>query len=81
MSFGQQLLRAIVPRRLAEEIETESRSWMVRCNTCELECSVWEVGGVRWKAAGRPSRLVHCPRCGRAPRHTLHRRQVRPQVE
>ena len=76
MSFLQELLRAIVPRRWMDEMEAESRSWMLRCNTCGLERSVWETGGVRWKAAGRPSRWMRCPQCGRATWHTLHRTQA-----
>jgi hypothetical protein len=64
MSFRQKLLMAIVPRRWADEMEAESRSWMLRCKVCGLERSVWEMGGVRWKAAGCPSRRRHCPRCG-----------------
>jgi hypothetical protein len=81
MSFCQRLLQAILPRHLAEEIEAESRSWMLRCAACGLERSVWEMGGVRWKAAGRPSRLARCPHCGRATWHTLERRQAGPQAE
>jgi hypothetical protein len=81
MSFRQKLLMAIVPRRWADEIETESRSWMLHCNACGLERSVWETGGVRWKAAGRPSRLMHCRQCGQTTWHTLYRRQAESQAE
>ena len=71
MSLSQKLLRAILPQRLAEEMEAESRAWMLHCNACGLERSVWDAGGVRWKAAGRPSRWMHCPQCARVTRHTL----------
>jgi hypothetical protein len=81
MSFRQKLLQTIVPQHWAEEMETESRSWMLHCNTCGLERSVWETGGVRWKAAGRPSRLMRCPQCARATWHTLHRRPAEPQAK
>jgi hypothetical protein len=75
MSFYQKLLTAIVPRRWADEMEAESRSWMLHCNVCGLERSVWEIGGVRWKAAGHPSRRMHCPRCGQTTWHKLYRKQ------
>jgi hypothetical protein len=81
MSFFQDLLRAIVPQRWMDEMEAESRSWMLRCDACGFERSVWETGGVRWKAAGRPSRLMRCPQCSRATWHTLHRTQTESQVE
>jgi ribosomal protein S27E len=76
MSWIQNLLTSILPRRWAEEMEAESRTWMLRCKDCDSERSVWEAGGVRWKAAGRPSRLVHCPRCGRITWHTVYRPQA-----
>jgi hypothetical protein len=76
MSIRQRFLQAIFGQRLAEEMETESRSWMVQCNACALERSVWEMGGVRWKAFGRPARLMRCPQCRRITWHTLRRRQV-----
>ena len=81
MSFFKRMLTTIIPRRWAEDMEAESRSWMLRCKVCGLERSVWEMGGVRWKAAGRPSRLMHCPQCGRVTWHTLYRRQPESQAE
>ena len=81
MSFFQRILTAIVPRRWAEDMETESRSWMLHCKICGWERSVWEMGGVRWKAAGHPSRLMGCPRCGRNTWHTLYRRQPKLPTE
>jgi uncharacterized Zn finger protein len=74
MSFLQELLQAIVPQRWADQIKAESHSWMLRCAACGLERSVWETGGVRWKAAGRPSRLMRCPQCGRVTWHTVNRK-------
>jgi ribosomal protein S27E len=38
----------------AAEMEAESRTWMVRCRKCGNERSVWEMGGLRYKARGRP---------------------------
>jgi hypothetical protein len=81
MSFFQDLLRAIVPRRWIDEMEAESRSWLLRCNACGMERSVWEVGGVRWKAAGRPYRWMRCPQCGRATWHALYRTQAGSRAE
>jgi hypothetical protein len=81
MSFIQKLLTAIVPRRWADGMKAESRSWILRCDVCDLERSIWEMGGVRWKAAGRPSRRVHCPQCGQNTWHTLYRRQDEPSEE
>ncbi|UCC63499.1 MAG: hypothetical protein JSV36_00075 [Anaerolineae bacterium] len=81
MSFFQELLQAILPQRVVGEMEAESRSWMLRCGACGLERSVWDTGGVRWKAAGRPSRLVRCPQCARVTWHTMYRTQAESQAK
>jgi hypothetical protein len=44
-------------------IERESREWRARCPKCLHEVSVWDLGGVRFKAAGNPSRRITCSHC------------------
>jgi len=44
-------------------IERESRDWRARCPKCLRETSVWELGGVRFKAAGTPFRRIRCVHC------------------
>jgi ribosomal protein L37E len=58
-------------RRLAAEIETESRQWIMRCRQCGEEISVWDAGGIRWKAKGSPTRRMRCRSCGQATWHTV----------
>jgi hypothetical protein len=72
MSFIQRLLTAILPRRWAEAMEADSRSWMVRCS-CGFARSIWELGGIRWKGAGRPRTYMKCPQCGRWSWHKVER--------
>ena len=40
----------------ADSIERHSRSWRMTC-PCGHSTSVWERGGIRWYAAGEPSRM------------------------
>jgi hypothetical protein len=55
----------VLPRSWAEDMRAESESWKIRCLGCGASKSVWEVGGVRWKAKSRGKRmLVHCSQCG-----------------
>lgn len=54
-----------LPRTLAADIEADSRRWVVDCPMCASRHSIWDLGGVRWKAAGEPRRLLRCPACGR----------------
>jgi hypothetical protein len=72
MSLIQKLLTAVVPRRWAESMEAHSRSWIVRC-PCGFARSVWELGGIRWKAAGEPRWRMQCPHCGQRSWHTVTR--------
>jgi len=73
MSFFQRLFTAILPRRWAESMEAHSRSWMVRCS-CGFARSIWELGGIRWKAAGgRPRTYMKCPQCGQWSWHKVER--------
>lgn len=71
MSLVQKLVSNLLPRPWAAAIEAESRAWMMRC-PCGHETSVWEAGGVRFKAAGNPVYLARCPRCG-LTWHRLHK--------
>ena len=73
MSFIQKFFMAVLPRSWAEEMQAESQQWILRC-TCGFERSMWEVGGIRWKAAGSPRRLIRCSQCGQRTWHTLYRK-------
>lgn len=59
-------------------MEEESRSWMVRCPYCGHERSVWEMGGVRYKAAGNPRKLMRCPQCSKVAWHKVYRKEGLP---
>ncbi len=73
MSGIQRFLIAILPKRWAESMEAESRRWMIRCDCCHSERSVWDAGGIRWKAAGSPKQRMPCPTCGKVCWHTLYK--------
>lgn len=53
MTFLQRLLTSMFPGSWADDMEAESRRWMVRCS-CGFERSLWDLGGIRWKAKGGP---------------------------
>jgi len=74
MTFIQELLTTVLPKAWAEEMRAESLSWMVRC-PCGFERSVWEIGGIRWKAKGSPRRWGVCPQCGQRTWHTVFRKE------
>lgn len=72
MSFVQRFFTAIFPRRWAESMEADSRSWKARCS-CGFARSVWELGGIRWKATGQPRWYLRCPECGQRSWHVVSR--------
>jgi hypothetical protein len=79
MNFVQKLFTAILPRTWAESMEAESRTWMIQC-PCGHEVSVWEAGGIRYKAAGNPRQLRRCPECGQRTRHRIYKKEPDGEV-
>lgn len=75
MTRLQRFFFRILPRNWAEDMRAESQQWMLRC-TCGHEQSVWALGGIRWKAAGNPRRLMRCPACRQTTWHTVYRRRA-----
>ena len=72
MTSIQKFFVAILPPRWAAAMEAESRSWIARCS-CGFARSIWDMGGIRWGAAGQPRRYLSCPQCGKASWHTVSR--------
>ena len=56
----QRTIRAV----LGQGVEEESRRWVFDCE-CGEQWSVWDNGGVRYKAAGKPLKMSYCPGCGK----------------
>ena len=57
--------RTGVQRLATAAMEAESRAWMVSCPHCGFERSVWDTGGIRYKAAGTSRRYMRCTSCGK----------------
>jgi hypothetical protein len=64
MTSLQRFFLSIVPRSIGKAMEKESRLWRLRCGPCGHETSVWDAGGIRYLAAGRPRRYRTCAKCG-----------------
>ena len=69
MSTLQRIFTTLFRSR-AGEIEAESRRWIMR-GVCGHEVSVWDAGGVRWKARGNAHVYRTCPVCGRRSSHMI----------
>jgi len=64
MSLLQQAVTSLLPRSWAEDIKQESLAWRAHCPSCNYETSIWELGGIRYKAKGSPKLGVKCKSCG-----------------
>ena len=65
MTLIQRFFMSILPRSWAEEMRAESQEWKIRCCTCGAALSIWDAGGIRWKAYSKGKlRLIRCSKCG-----------------
>jgi hypothetical protein len=75
MTRLQRIILRLLPGKTAGAARAESERWQVRCRTCGLSRSVWEIGGVRYGARSRGKRtLVRCPQCRRLRVAAVERR-------
>jgi len=75
MSFMQRFILAIVPKSLGEAMERDSRRWVLQCQACQHEVSIWDIGGIRYCAYGNPRKLRRCPACGRVTWQRVYKRE------
>jgi hypothetical protein len=76
MSPLQKLVLAVLPKKWGASVEAESRTWIARCSCCGFERSVWELSGIRWKAAGSERRYLFRAKCGQSRWQTISKRQT-----
>lgn len=75
MTTIQKLFSTVLPKSWAESMEKESREWIMKCEECGNETSVWDAGGIRWKASGNPSRKLKCRSCNKFGWHKTYRKE------
>lgn len=74
MTLIQKMI-ARLPQSWYEAIRSESESWIFTCPECGVARSVWEIGGVRYKAVSVGKRsLVWCLQCKQMRMMPLKRR-------
>jgi RNase P subunit RPR2 len=73
-TLTQRIVMRLMPGR-AEDIERESREWLVVCRNCGFERTIWDMGGVRYKAKSRGKYVrAKCRSCGERSMHPVERR-------
>ena len=76
MSRTQRLITRFVPKSWAESMEADSRRWMLQCPNCQFEQSIWDIGGIRWKATGNQRTVRKCPNCGERGWHRTYMKEM-----
>ena len=61
---------------LFEKMKAESQTWIMHCPNCGQQTSVWDAGGLRYKARGEPSWRRRCQTCGEVAFHKVTRQQT-----
>ena len=72
------LILKVVSSKTAAAMEAESREWLIVCPNCRHARSVWDMGGLRYKAKGNPKKRMRCEACGET---TWHRVERKPEPE
>ena len=73
MSRMQRFFTRFAGAETAAAMEAHSRAWLVECPNCGHERSIWDLGGIRYKAVGNPRMRMRCPKCGQAGWHKVHK--------
>lgn len=79
MTFIQKLVTTLLPASWSRAIRHESQRWLLRCPSCNTVRSVWEIGGIRFKATSTGKRVrVWCPHCEQARMMPLEYKESGP---
>ncbi len=63
LSRWQKIMKFFSSQKRFDAIEKESKEWGFECPKCDEFTSVWELGGVRYRANDTPKMRVKCPKC------------------
>lgn len=73
MPFLRDTVLSLMPKAWAVSAEADSKLWRTDCMSCGHQSNVWELGGMRWKAYGRPMTSFRCLGCGKVKMHRIHK--------
>lgn len=65
------IILRLVPATWRAEMIRDSKLWIATCNSCGNRASIWDIGGLRWKATGDKAITTRCPACGKFAGHRV----------
>lgn len=60
-----------LPGRWVRAMREDTKRWLIACPACGETHDLWELGGVRYLAAGQPRKLGRCTACGQWTWHVV----------
>lgn len=75
LSTTQKIVKFFSSNTGFEKIMEESKRYRFDCN-CGKTSSIWDIGGIRYKAYGRPTTLVKCPHCGKIAMRKIYKAEL-----
>lgn len=73
LSGIQKFIKMFVSEATFAAMENRWRHGKWRSAKCNHLRSIWELGGIRYKAAGSKMAQTHCPNCGRRRWHSVYK--------
>ena len=64
MGLIQAFFLRVLPQRVAQDMKSESEAYRGHCKNCDREFSIWDAGGIRYKASNaKKHSSARCPLC------------------
>ena len=67
------VILALLPTRWGEAAIASSKEWRVDFKGCPHHSTIWNIGGLRWKARGSFTTVARCPTCGKVSKAQVSR--------
>lgn len=72
LSTIQKIIKFFSPAPLFEKMMEDSKRYRFTCS-CGKESSIWDIGGIRYKASEKTKTGVKCPHCGKFALHKIYK--------
>jgi len=80
MAATHRFLKRVLPAKAFEAVKAGTKQWLMEC-PCGHKRDIWDSGGIRYKAAGEPRRLLRCAACGKATWHRIRKKTESERAE
>ncbi|MBK7122576.1 MAG: hypothetical protein IPH68_07005 [Chitinophagaceae bacterium] len=72
LSLAQKIIKLFSSGSAFEKMMADSMRYRFTCS-CGKETSIWDIGGIRYKAFGNPKTSARCTHCGKIAMRTIYK--------